>query len=441
MHNLKLFISNRLIKKAFFLILIIMFLSLTIFALKTFAIDSDSFGRQNIQFYSRTDTTCSNLTPITVDKVSKLRGDNNGQKVFNFWIDAGLTKQQSAGITGGIKNESGFSPFRQQSDKTWPEGGWGIAMFTDGEREGVKASLIDAIGKSTFDKYYSADYGGVVVESSGFIPAGTETVNDSFLLTELNFLFNYLKSTKPTAEQIQNYRNDYSIPVGNDKSIFEYIKTLDKPDDAASSWTYFHSVTPGTKTAGFDSIRSAKQIMALYGTGLDEGCGGDLVAGGMDLDQAVAFMDKYKNSPDSANYIGRAGRDCSGGPLANCVSFSVYFINKYTSLSGFIDQAPGNGSTVARNAIARNPSAGYGNSPKPYAIFSVASGVSMCDGVICGHTGVILGVDLSRKKVIVGEAGCGSSLGWSTAREYDLSKFDDGSYTYIYTDGLLKGGL
>ena len=65
----------------------------------------------------------------------------------------------------------------------------------------------------------------------------------------------------------------------------------------------------------------------------------------------------------------------------------------------------------------------------------------MCDGVKCGHTGVLLGVDTKRNKVIVGEAGCGTPASWDTAREYDLSRFNNGAYTYIYTDGLLKGAI
>jgi hypothetical protein len=164
---------------------------------------------------------------------------------------------------------------------------------------------------------------------------------------------------------------------------------------------------------------------------------------GMNLDQAIGFVANYKNSADSINYIGGSGRDCKGGPLSNCVSFSVYFINKYTSIGGMGGgTAPGNGSTVVRNVKARNPSLETGHVPRPNAIFSTASGSQMCGDVKCGHTGVILGVDTDRGKVIVGEAGCNSTPNdWDTAREYDLAKFNSEKYIYVYTDGLLTRAL
>jgi hypothetical protein len=161
----------------------------------------------------------------------------------------------------------------------------------------------------------------------------------------------------------------------------------------------------------------------------------------MTLDKAEQFMNIYKTDPSSEQYLGGAGRGCPGGALANCVSFSAYFINKYTTLEGFMNGPTGNGSEVVGNIIARNPSVQHGTSPRPYAVFSVASGSTMCGNVLCGHTGVILGVDTARGKVLVGEASCGDSLSWAGAHEYELSKFDDGSYNYAYLDSLLKGDI
>ena len=101
----------------------------------------------------------------------------------------------------------------------------------------------------------------------------------------------------------------------------------------------------------------------------------------------------------------------------------------------------GNGSRVVGNLILKNPGIANGTLPRPYAIFSVASGVTQCGNVKCGHTGVILGVDIERGKVIVGEANCSGPLSNDGAREYSLETFSSGAYTYVYSDGLLKEGL
>ena len=175
------------------------------------------------------------------------------------------------------------------------------------------------------------------------------------------------------------------------------------------------------RTAAAESERQAKQ------------------AKGMNLAEAVAFMDSYKNNPDNAQYIGEAGSTCNGGPLSNCVSFSVYFANKFTTIKdmgkGFL---PGMGGTVVKTILSRNPSVESGNDARVDAIFSTTKGSQNCGNIKCGHTGVILGVDVARGKVIVGEAGCAAPGRWDTAREYDLEKFNSGSYTYAYTNNILK---
>jgi hypothetical protein len=54
---------------------------------------------------------------------------------------------------------------------------------------------------------------------------------------------------------------------------------------------------------------------------------------------------------------------------------------------------------------------------------------------------VILGIDTANDKIIIGEAGCGSTLDWTDAREKKLSDFSGNDYTYAYTDALLKSPL
>jgi len=410
------------------------------------ACDKEFYSSNDILFYDPCANVCSASATGAAGTISALKGANNGEKIFNFWVDAGLTAQQAAGVTGSMKHEGGFSPFRQEMSKTWPAGGWGIAQFTfdPGQRGAATAYVSNAIGADLFNQYYKNDFGGAVVESNGFVPTGVPVeVNDKFLLAELNYLLDHIKSLEPNNTRTGAYARDFGVTfgVGN---LYDYLKTLVQAADAAVAWTYLYEFPGDIKNTATARGNSATEIMTLYsaGTGISSTCGGGLQAGGMTLEQAIAFMEKYKSAADSAEYIGGAGKDCAGGPLSNCVSFSTFFINKYTTLQGFgKGTSPGNGSTVASNAIARNPSAQNGHSPRPYAIFSTPSGSEMCGDVKCGHTGVILGVDTANGKVIVGEAACGGGSAWDTAREYELSKFDSDAYTYIYTDGFLKGAV
>ena len=124
--------------------------------------------------------------------------------------------------------------------------------------------------------------------------------------------------------------------------------------------------------------------------------------------------------------------------LANCVSFSKWFLNKY--VSGGPYAGLGNGRDVVGGLINRKNS-GFENgnhTPRAYAIFSRRSG-GVVDGVSYGHTGVVLGVDMARKKIVIGEASCGASPSTIDAKEEDLEKWTSDDYSYAYTDLILKG--
>lgn len=172
-------------------------------------------------------------------------------------------------------------------------------------------------------------------------------------------------------------------------------------------------------------------------------CNGDLVAGGMDLEQATIFMQDYiveaqkyanVNTPITIESSGKkftlSQNSCSGGTLANCVTFSKWFLNMYTE--GINVSGPtGDGQYVVKNLISRGFTDG-GTEPRPYAVFSRGGGS-------WGHTGVVLGIDIERNKIVIGEASCGKGLSGIGAHEYDLDDYKSGRYTYAYTDGYLRG--
>lgn len=162
------------------------------------------------------------------------------------------------------------------------------------------------------------------------------------------------------------------------------------------------------------------------------------IGGGLTLSQAKNFVNKYKsNQTESLRFTGGASRTCPGGPLANCVSFSTYFINKYTSLGGFTRQS-GNGWEVAQNVAERNPPVTLDHNPEPFSIFSKARSPSGPDG----HTGVVLGVDIKNDKIIIGEAGCGQlpTYGYNfiDAKEKSLSDYSQSRFSYAHITNSLN---
>jgi hypothetical protein len=403
--------------------------------------DQDFYSNNDILFYNPCSTSCSDAPNGPAADVTSVHGANNGEKIFNFWIDAGLTPQQAAGITGSMQNEGGFSAFRQQDGSTWPSGGWGIAQFdSSGQRAAVLAFLNNAIGADLVAQYYKVDYGGRVTEASGFVPTGVPVdVNDKFLLGELNYLLEHIQQLVPNVIRTSSLTADFKQTIPTGETLYTYMKTLVQADDAAIAWTYLYEFPGERIEASKVRVTSAATILQKYSDTTTKSCGGNLAAGGMTLEQGINFMNEYKNTPSNVQYIAGAGQDCPGGPLSNCVSFSVYFVRKYTDYKE--SGAAGNGSTVVAHLLGLNPTAANGHVPRPYAIFSTPSGSQMCGDVKCGHTGVILGVDVANGLVVVGEAACGSPASWDTARVYPLSKFSSGAYTYLYTDGHLKGDV
>lgn len=173
-----------------------------------------------------------------------------------------------------------------------------------------------------------------------------------------------------------------------------------------------------------------------------------LVAGGMTYEQAVKFMEPYVKEAAKqlhGDYGAQAGRTmigdgwvadagCWGGTLNNCVAFSQWFINNYTSVDPGIGTNDGVG--YAGTLISAGGLTDGGTTPKAYAIFSVGGSSS------AGHTGVVLGINKDKGEIYIGEAGCTSGYTgtWPGVHIEQLSEYTGGAYHYAYTDGKLLGG-
>ncbi len=162
------------------------------------------------------------------------------------------------------------------------------------------------------------------------------------------------------------------------------------------------------------------------GSGKDQ-CGNkrsSKIEGGLTLEEAQKLANYYKLVLDPGPFNLPYGK-------WNCVSMSAWFVQAFTDV-GFSSRAWGNGADVAANLKATE---GWetGTEPRPWSIFAVTKGVTYCGAHLCGHTGVVVGVQ--GDKVITIEAAYGS-VGYAAAVERDISYFENTKYgfTFAYMD-------
>lgn len=178
------------------------------------------------------------------------------------------------------------------------------------------------------------------------------------------------------------------------------------------------------------------------------------VSGGLTLEQAQKFMQVYVDLmwatgdvQPKDNFVTEwtLYNTCSPS-LANCSTFSQYFMNRYTASfrDNHFTHVSDGGKMVYRVLVEHAGEHSYvdgGHVPKAYALFSKAGvpgyGCTKADGFLgCGHTGIVLGVDEANNKIIIGESGC-DEPDFTGAKERELSEFEAENYTYAYTDVLL----
>ncbi len=172
-----------------------------------------------------------------------------------------------------------------------------------------------------------------------------------------------------------------------------------------SGWTVDRSAASGVESILGDILDSiGTGIRVLLGNcRLDEGGGVTLGDGGMTQEEAQALVDLYNEEGDrflDGRYGDQGGPgSCGSNHAMNCVSFSTYFVNKYTTFQTY---PMGNGIQTAYT-IASETGKQMLSTPTAY---SVGSGPGSGPA---GHTLVVLGVE--GDTVILGEAGYCAFMG------------------------------
>lgn len=108
------------------------------------------------------------VSPCETQGSARLIGGDNIEQAFNYFIQKGLTKEQSAGIVGNLRAESGVIPKRVQgsgtilSDTNPLDGrtGYGIAQWTTlGRQQGLNDfSKADPANRPIYDLGLQLDY-------------------------------------------------------------------------------------------------------------------------------------------------------------------------------------------------------------------------------------------------------------------------------------------
>lgn len=189
-----------------------------------------------------------------------------------------------------------------------------------------------------------------------------------------------------------------------------------------------------------------------------------LSEGGMTYEQAVSFMERYRNEASKRlrgdygsgyrngavlgeGWVYDAG--CRGGALNNCVAFSQWFVNNFTTAGPSHTSTAG--SRYTNNLISTAGFTDGGQVPKAYAIFSTGSGSKSGDGCrgtdgvfYSNHTGVVLGINTEKNEAYIGEASCGNGFTdyWPGVHIKQLDKITNAGgecgYKYAYPDDKLK---
>lgn len=382
------------------------------------------YGQNDIPtFYDPCDAGCSvSSGALDGPAPTELVGEEPSEKVWNYFIQRGLTPVAAAGALGNIEQESGFNPWIGESGSTSinPHDmgvGFGLIQWTntDGNSQGRRYGVIKAM-----------EAAGINLAN---IDQSSTSQTDMALLAQLNWLWDgeYGKMTwqeplnAETKIEGDTSKNAFGDNTGNGTALL------------------FHSLVERSADgpAGLqERIDSSKSWFDKYsgGNSTDLSSCGDIGQGGLTLDQAKVLMESYRNDPDAASvegmgwFMSGSGGICAAGTTQckeNCTAFSTYFVGKFTDYAA---NASGDGAVKVDRLLAINSGAQFGSEPRPFSVFQVGGGTY-------GHTGIVLGIH--GEKAVIGEANWGQGPSGIRAIEMNVSELLSG-YKFMYVDDKLK---
>lgn len=335
----------------------------------------------------------------------------NAQAVYSVLKSWGMPDENIAGILGNWSQESGIDPTSVEGVYDEP--------YTIGPR---KQHAWD----SGFTHIPGQAHGGIGLGqwSNGRTPmlldyAESKGVDWFTIETQLAFMvqgdnpsdvaaFKHMISTSlgsPEAAAMY-FHEEWERSADDAQGLAERTADAEMWYGKMSGWQVDDSVAGGIEGITGDIVDTIGNGFASIFNNCEteeDGTQAGLVDGGMNEEQAQQLIDLYNEEGDKFldERYGNGGGpgSCGDNHAMNCVSFSTYFMNKYTS---FQQYAPGHGIDTA-GSIASMTGKQLQDNPVPYSVGSGPGSGS------AGHTLVVLGVDGDR--VILGEAGYCSFMG------------------------------
>lgn len=363
----------------------------------------------------------------------------NAKRVYSVFKTWGMSDENIAGILGNWSRESGVDPTSVESIFTEPyrigprkqaawdgnfthipgqeHGGIGLGQWSNGrtpmlldyaEAKGIQWYTIEAQlafmvqGDNPSD---AAVIRGMITTSQGSPSAAAHYFHD-----------NWERSADTAAMRAQR--------AAVAEQWFSRMSGWQVDPEVAGA---VEDITGDLTSGSVVPISGSSAITDPCGNAADAKFAG-LTDGGLTEADAQKLVDLYNQEGDSflrAKYNGGGPGQCNGNYVQNCVSFSTYWYNKYTT---FDQYAPGNGIATARSLASMIPGKEVTKTPVAYSVFSGPGSGS------AGHTGVVLRVEGDR--ILVGEAGYCSFEG----RVRWIDKAGWAQYEFIDMSDMLKGG-
>ncbi|NUQ96245.1 MAG: hypothetical protein HOY79_06650 [Streptomyces sp.] len=328
--------------------------------------------------------------------------EKNAKDIYSVLSSWGMPKENIAGILGNWSQESGIDPTSVQN---FPTGTYAMtaekASAAQATDNGIGLGQW-AFGRNTLLRHYAKSKGldwftikaQLAFMTDGDNPGDVKVFKDMLKKSQgspraaaLHFHQNWERSADGAA----------GITARGDNAEMWFGKM--------SGWSVDSSIVGrvGNIVGGIIENISNGINTILGNCTSTGGSSVSLKDGGMTQEEAQALVDLFNKEGDKFlddRYGDQGGPGpCGSNHAENCVSFSTYFVNKYTTFQTY---PAGDGKETAYT-IARETGKKMSSTPRAY---SVGSGPGSGPH---GHTLVVLGVQ--GDKVIVGEAGYCAFMG------------------------------
>lgn len=266
-------ISNKIKHQTKACICLILIISLLITPLKVLAVDLNFYSSNDILYFN---PDCASTGS---GGSSTLIGSDNAEKILRFLVDKGLTLIQAAGVIGNFYEESGLDPSNVQKTadttdpdyKPIPNDGFGIAQWTDPDRQEKMYAYHQKTGGSMVDLAFQLDW--FWEEFSGQYVGALVTLKEMTTIEDaaLDFHSKY-EGSNDTAEMIQE-----RVTSGTD--LYNQYKSIIKDGTSSGTASSGGSCNSGTKKTNgefifYNQYDPQWKDIALGSSGLTIGSGG-----------------------------------------------------------------------------------------------------------------------------------------------------------------------